>query len=139
MIRHDPDQPETRGEASCCMSISALVHALSDQATFSGTLLLERQIADAAQAMNQSHVSGAVDYDALPEDQPRSVAQVAAAGLSRLTGMAVRPSLEPEAAASAILAEDYCRLYRQRAAQHHGRIVPQSVTPDSSDTSPVRD
>ena len=139
MIHHDSDQSVIRDEALGCEGIAALVDALSDEAIFSGPLLLERQIADAAQAMNQSNNSGALDYDALPKDEPRSVAQIAAAGLSRLTGLTVRASLETATPKSANLAEEYCRLYWKRAARLPGRIVPQSVTPDSSDTSPVRD
>ena len=139
MIRDDSDHSEIRDEALGCEGIAALVDALSDEAIFSGPLLLERQIADAAQAMNRPDVSGGFSCDVPPPDEPRSVAQIAAAAMSRLTGMTVRPSPEPATPTSANLAEDSCRLYRQQAARRHGRIVPQSVTPDSSDTSPVRD
>ena len=83
-----------------CDPVAALVRALADQARFSGMLTTERQISRVT-----AHVASQTTRPVSPPtEQPptRTVAAIAAAGLSRLTGEQVdaHPVIDEEAASA---------------------------------------
>lgn len=104
----------------------ALVEALGDEATFVGLLALERDIAAAEEfvrgrgyAVGGELPSRTQPGAAVPQAAPeagRTVAQVAAAGLSRLTGETIRPASESRIDDPAAFAE-HCRLRIQARAR----------------------
>jgi hypothetical protein len=70
-----------------CDPVSVMVAALGDQAEFTGLLALERQIANAAAAADRHVVTpSGIPFSPSAEPAGRTVAEVAAAGLGRMTG-----------------------------------------------------
>lgn len=125
--------PRAFGHPATRHPIDVLVDALDDQATFQGHLSLERQIASAALAAGDRENNAA--SDGLPEE--RTVAQIAADALERLTGLQCDPSVSTTAAQRAQLADRCRRLMGQRqtpAAHAH----PSSEMHGSAPPSPSR-
>lgn len=124
-----------------CDAFLALVQSLADDATFSGLLSLEREIAAAAGfAQRQGRSAFAADRAPGPAPPPRrTVADVAAKGLSSLTGRALVPRKDRSAVQQATLAAWCRRIYRQRRLRPGGSGEnPPTTLPGSSDTPTVQ-
>lgn len=106
---------ETAGQpADTCDLVTALVSALSDSGVFSEKLALEREIEAVSAAVTARE--GARVASSNPAGAPRTVASVAAANLSDLTGHSISP-LAPNDARG--LTEQCCRWIAARAAPPH--------------------
>jgi len=129
------------GLAQKCDPFLALVRALADDSPFSGELSLEREIAAAASFAQRRGVPlenrgpGSV-HSSRPQ---RTVADIAARGLSSLTGRTVIPQADRSARQQAVIADQCRRWFFQRrrhrpdAGENH-----QSKPADSSDMSTER-
>lgn len=123
-IRSSPDLAQATPDASDCDPIAALVGALGDDSEFIGQLALEREIAAVSSALQVQHGLSAElmqpsERAGKPERQSRTVAAVAAAVLSDLTGHTLQPQSEMGAPRREGLIED-CRRW----------IGERSISPD---------
>lgn len=115
--RHPRADSSTTTDAMETAAILALVRALADRSTFAGELAIERSIAGArafAGRLGKSGVDGSAARTPPPE---RTVAAIAAQGLSRLTGRVIRPSKDPTPAEQADYADQCVRWYRAFSAE----------------------
>lgn len=124
-----------------CDPFLTLVRSLGDDATFWGSLSLEREIAAAARFVGrQGRIALSVGggFGSAPTPR-RSVADIAAKGLSSLTARVVTPQTDQSAAQQAVFADRCRRWYLQR---HHrpqaGVENPPSTSLGSSDTPTTR-
>ena len=119
-----------------CDPFLALVHGLADGAMFAGSLSLEREVAAAARFVRRQgrRVEGVGSAQDSASAARRRVADVAAKGLSSLTGRVVTPLAEQSAAQQAVFADRCRRWYLQRLHPPSGVENPPSASPGSSDT-----
>lgn len=87
---------ECEGEESVCTRLLArLIELLADQAALEGTLAMEREVARAEEFVRTRHpvrIAGAASDRETNRKKQRTVAEVAAAGLTRLAGHPVTTS-----------------------------------------------
>ncbi|MCG8406686.1 MAG: HEAT repeat domain-containing protein [Phycisphaerales bacterium] len=100
----------------------ALSRALRDQATFSGDLSLEREIRAAVTFARQQNLVHQDDANT-ESVRERTVAEIAANTLSKLTGQTVRPLFESPPGTAANLAEQYRGMFFGRRNQTPRRTI----------------
>ncbi len=113
------DLTDTDTDATSCgpvrESIAVLVAAVNDQATFAGRLALERQVDEATAFIRRSSQTGSPGSPEKPSDQAeRTVAQIAADGLARLTGRTIEHQIPRTPTQQAEFVNDCCRWTEER-------------------------